>query len=98
MQGTISARGGNLGTFQGLVSDDFVVVGTLTAIRIGTRSVRHFVAPIRLRIGFELRSQISLREDQDPEEFAARCYLLPEGDSFCPDRGDPVPRWGRLRG
>jgi hypothetical protein len=84
--GTLEARGGNLGTFQGQVSADLVVVGDLVAIRIGNPFTPTAVAPIRLKIVFQPNGEFSLREEREREGFGPRCYRLPAGDSFCPDR------------
>jgi hypothetical protein len=83
--GRFDDRGGNLGTYQGAIGNDFVVDGELILVRLGNPVTPSVVAPVRLIIGFGPDGQISLTEDRDPAILGPRCYRIADGTSDCPD-------------
>lgn len=82
--GTIDDPSGNLGTLTATVTADFVIEGSLTAIRHGSPWAPSLVAPLRLFIEFQADGAIRLVEDRDPEVNGPRCYTTPGGDAYCP--------------
>ena len=82
--GDFELPAGNLGTFSGRISSDFVIAGDLVSIRHGTPLAPTTFVSIRLLIEFDSNGEIGLREDRDPSDLGPRCYGMTGGDPFCP--------------
>jgi hypothetical protein len=82
--GDFDLPAGNLGTFSGRITSDFVVEGDLVSIRHGSPLAPTTFVPIRMLIEFDSDGEIVLREDRDPSDLSPRCYGMPGSDPFCP--------------
>lgn len=75
---------GNLGTFSGRITDEFVIEGDLVSIRHGSPLAPTIFVPLRMLIEFGPGGEILLREDRDPSVVSPRCYGTAASDPYCP--------------
>ena len=82
--GDFDLPAGNLGTFSGRITADFVIEGNLVSIRHGSPLAPTTFVPIRMLIEFDSHGEVVLREDRNPNDLSPRCYGMPGSDPFCP--------------
>jgi hypothetical protein len=82
--GDFDLPAGNLGTFSGRITGEFVIEGHLVSIRHGSPLAPTTFVPLRMLIEFEADGRVLLREDRDPSELSPRCYGMAGNDPFCP--------------
>lgn len=82
--GDFDLPAGNLGTFSGHITGDFVIDGDLVSIRHGSPLAPTTFVPLRMLIEFGPGGEVLLREDRDPSDMSPRCYGMAGNDPFCP--------------
>ena len=82
--GDFDLPAGNLGTFSGQITGEFVIEGELVSVRHGSPMAPTTFVPIHMLIEFEADGEIVLREDRDPSVLSPRCYGMTGNDPFCP--------------
>lgn len=82
--GDFDLPAGNLGTFSGKITSDFVIEGDLVSIRHGSPMAPTTFVPLRMLIDFGPGGEVVLREDRDPSVLNPRCYGMTGSDPYCP--------------